>query len=153
MPAYISFDASYYGGWGRRHYRKDIISYINNLTVETPIDVSVIQDFFSKHGGEHDYPTSVQALIHDWSRRVWVEFSENQLSGTTTDVPYDSSPRVSFFVPGPDASGANNGRWREIMLTQLVRGHKRVYRSNSVLQDMQYRKLLGKESSLCERTS
>lgn len=119
LPAYISYDASYYGGDGAAAIAKDIISYINNLTVETPIDVSVIQDFFSKHGGNMITPTSVQALIHDWSRRVWVEFSENQLGGTTTDVPYDGSPRVSFFVPGPDASGATTTVVGErIMLTR-----------------------------------
>jgi hypothetical protein len=105
LPSYVSYDAEYFGGSAPSVIASDIINYIDNLPVEQPLDVSEIQDLISRRGGNIVTPTSVQILIHDWSRRVWLEFSANQVGGTITKVPYDGTPRVSFFIPGPDVSG------------------------------------------------
>lgn len=105
LPAYVSYDAEYVGGSAPSVIAADIISYIDNLPVETPLDVSEVQDLISKRGGNLVTPTTVQTLIHDWSRKVWLEFSANEVGGTSTKVPYDGTPRVSFFIPGPDVSG------------------------------------------------
>lgn len=104
LPAYVSYDAQYTGGSSASLIAKDIITYIESLTVETPIDVSVVQGFIEKRGGNPETPTKVVTLLHDWSRRVWMEQSENRLGGRETLVPYDGTPRVSYFVPGPDVS-------------------------------------------------
>jgi hypothetical protein len=105
LPAYVSYDATYVGGSAPSVIASDIINYVNNLAVEMPIDVSEVQDLIARRGGNLITPSVVQTLVHDWSRRVWLEFSSNQLGGTETDVPYDGTPRVSFYVPGPDVSG------------------------------------------------
>jgi len=105
LPAYISYDAVYLGGSAPSTIAADIISYIDNIPVETAADVSEVQDLIAKRGGNPITPTFVQSLLHDWGRRVWLEFSDNQLGGLETLVPYDGTARVSFFVPGPDVSG------------------------------------------------
>lgn len=105
LPAYVSYDATYLGGSAGSVIASDIITYINSLSVETALDVSLIQDLISKKGGNPITPTTVQTILHDWRRRRWLEFSSNQIGGTSTDVPYDGTPRVSFFIPGPDVSG------------------------------------------------
>ena len=107
LPAYVSYIATYIGGSAPSIIASDIIAYINSLAVETPLDVSEVQALLTNRGGNPTTPTAVQVILHDWSRRMWLEFSENQLGGTTTLVPYDGTPRVSFFVPGPDTSGQN----------------------------------------------
>ncbi len=105
LPAYVSYDCTYTGGSAPSVIAEDVINYIDNLPVETPIDVSEVQALIDGRGGNPITPSFVQTLIHDWSRKVWLEFSDNELGGTVTKVPYDGTPRVSFFVPGPDASG------------------------------------------------
>ena len=105
LPSYVYYDAVYTGGSAPGVIAKDIISYIDNLAVETPIDVSLIQQLIENRGGNIETPTSVFIVIHDWNRRRWMEFSANRIGGTTTLVPYNGTPRVSFFVPGPDVSG------------------------------------------------
>jgi hypothetical protein len=105
LPAYVSYDAQYSGGSSPSVITQDIIDYINTLPVETPLDVSVLQDLIDKRGGNPVTPTKASITIHDWSRKAWVEFSEDELGGMKTKVPYDGTPRVSYFVPGDDASG------------------------------------------------
>lgn len=107
LPAFVSYDATYYGGSSSSVVAADISSYIDNLSVETPIDVSVIEDLISDRGGNPITPTKVFTVIHDWDRKVWLEFSENEIGGHATKVPYHGTPRVSFFIPGPDVSGKN----------------------------------------------
>src|SRR5262249_36966102 len=108
LPAYVSYDATYTGGSAPSVIATDIFNYIDTLPIETPVDVSEIEDLIDKQGGNPNTPTTVQSLIHDWSRRIWLEFSENQIGGTTTAVPYDGTPRVSYYIPGPDESGQTN---------------------------------------------
>lgn len=105
LPAYVSYEASYVGGSAPSVIAEDIINYIDNLAVETPIDVSEVQALIDSRGGNPTTPSIVQTLVHDWSRKVWLEFSADELGGLITKVPYDGTPRVSFFVPGPDVSG------------------------------------------------
>lgn len=110
LPAYVSYDATYSGGTDASVIAKDISSYIDQLPVESPLDVSVMENYITDHGGNPDTPTKVSATIYDWDRRMWVEFSENQLGGalpTDTKVPYNGSPRVTFFSPGQDVSGVS----------------------------------------------
>lgn len=105
LPSYVSYEATYTGGSNPGIIVTDILSYINTLPVESAIDVSQVQDLIGRRGGNPITPTYVQTLTHDWSRRVWMELSSNQLGGTTTLVPYDGTARVSYYVPGPDTSG------------------------------------------------
>ena len=104
LPSYASYDASYLGGSSADLIAKDIISYIESLAVETPLDVSVVQELIAQRGGNLITPSAVVTIMHDWGRRMWMEMSEDQLGGTNSKVPYDGSPRVTFFVPGPDIS-------------------------------------------------
>lgn len=105
IPSYVYYDAVYIGGSAPGVIAKDISSFIDNLAVEEPVDVSQLQQLIENRGGNIETPTAVFILIHDWDRRQWVEFSENRIGGTETKVPYNGTPRVSFFVPGPDVSG------------------------------------------------
>lgn len=105
LPSYVSFDASYTGGSAPGVIAKDIISFIDNLAIEVPLDVSELQHLIENRGGNIETPTTVFILTHDWDRRRWAEFSSNKLGGTTTLVPYNGTPRVGFFVSGPDVSG------------------------------------------------
>ena len=108
LPAYLSYDASYEGGSDPGTIAGDIIGYVDQLPVETPADVSEIEKLIDERGGNPDTPTRLSATIYDWDRRMWVEFSENKLGGSApsdTNVPYNGSPRVTFFAPGQDVSG------------------------------------------------
>lgn len=105
LPTYVSYDATYVGGSAPSVVASDIITYLDNLPIETAVDVSEIQDIIAKRGGNPVTPTSVVTILHDWGRRVWLEFSSNQLGGIETQVPYDGTARVSYFIPGPDVSG------------------------------------------------
>lgn len=105
IPSYVYYDALYIGGSAPGVIAKDIISFIDNLAVEEAIDVSLLQQLIENRGGNIETPTAVYVLIHDWDRRQWMEFSQNKIGGSTTLVPYNGTPRVSFFVPGPDVSG------------------------------------------------
>jgi hypothetical protein len=108
LPTYVSYDATYTGGSAASVIAKDIINYINTLSIETPIDVSDLENLILRRGGNPNTPTEVVAVIHDWDRKVWMEKNENKLGGTSTLVPYSGSPRVSFFVAGPDVSGQSD---------------------------------------------
>ena len=120
LPSYVSYDVSYVGGSSPSVIAKDIISYINNRPVETPIDVSEMEKLIDQRGGNPQTPTTVFITIHDWDRKRWLEFSQNEIGGTTTDVPYNGTPRVSYFVPGNDVSGQSVIPTGErINLTQL----------------------------------
>lgn len=105
LPTYASYDATYIGGSAPSVIAEDIFQYIDTLAVEQPIDVSEIQKLIEQRGGDPITPTSVSILLHDWDRKMWAEFSENEVGGTTTKVPYNGTPRVSFCTPGPDVSG------------------------------------------------
>jgi hypothetical protein len=107
LPTYITYEATYVGGSDTAVVAKDITDYINTLVVESPLDVSQIQSLIERRGGDPITPTTVESLIHDWQRKVWAEFSQNQL-GPSTTVPYAGTPRVTFYVPGPDVSGQDN---------------------------------------------
>jgi len=61
-----------------------------------------MQDLIARRGGNPATPTFVKIILHDWSRKIWLEFSSDEIGGTTTPVPYDGTARVSFFVPGSD---------------------------------------------------
>lgn len=104
LPAYITYEATYVGGSDTSVVAKDITDYINTLVVESPLDVSQVQSLIEKRGGDPITPTTVNSLVHDWRRRAWAEFSQNQL-GPSTTVPYYGTPRVTFYIPGPDVSG------------------------------------------------
>lgn len=111
LPAYVSYDATYTGGSAPGVIATDIIELIDNLPIETPIDVSELEKKIDDRGGNPDTPTKVVAFIHDWDRHVWAEFSEDKIGltdpsdPTKTSVPYHGTPRVAFFIPGPDESG------------------------------------------------
>lgn len=105
LPAYVSYDASYSGGSAPSVVAEDIISYIDMLSIETPVDVSEIEKLIDQRGGNPDTPTKAIITIHDWDRRMWVEFGENKLGGTDTLVPYNGTPRVSALISTPDVSG------------------------------------------------
>lgn len=105
LPSYASYDATYIGGSQPSVIASDIFDYIDTLPVETPIDVSEIEKLINQRGGNPITPTTVSIVIHDWDRKMWAEFSENQLGGIETKVPYNGTPRVSYCTPGPDVSG------------------------------------------------
>lgn len=104
LPAYVSYDASYVGGSATSVVAKDIIDYIETRPVEQPIDISEIQKLITNRGGDPETPTTVVSILHDWDRKVWAEFDENRIGGSETKVPYNGTPRVSYFVPGKDVS-------------------------------------------------
>ena len=116
LPAYVSYDVRYYGGSSPSIIIRDIIDYINNLPVETPLDISEMEKLITQRGGNPETPTKVSLSIHDWDRRVWVEFGENSLGGSTTKVPYNGTPRVSYFIPGVDASSVSDSTGERIKL-------------------------------------
>jgi hypothetical protein len=105
LPAYVSYDASYTGGSKTGVVAKDMISYIESLPMEEALDVSVLEEKITRHGGNPETPTKAMVVLHDWNRKVWAEFSENKVGGTETQVPYAGTPRVSCFISGPDGSG------------------------------------------------
>ena len=120
LPSYVSYDASYTGGSAGSVIAADIETYINNLSVETPIDVSEVEKLIDNRGGNPITPTRVFTTTHDWDRRMWLEYSENELGGNETLVPYHGTPRVTFFIPGPDVSGQTNvADGERINLTQV----------------------------------
>jgi len=108
LPSYVSYEADYYGGSSPSVIAKDIITYIDNLPVETPIDVSELEERITRRGGNQETPNKVWILIHDLNRKMWVEFSKNKIGGIQTVVPYDGTPRVSYFIPGSDMSGVED---------------------------------------------
>lgn len=105
LPAYLSYEATYVGGSAPSVIAKDIISYIESLSIETPADVSEVEKLIVQRGGNPQTPTSLYSLIHDWDRKQWAEINQNELGGRETAVPYNGTPRVSFFSSGPDVSG------------------------------------------------
>lgn len=108
LPAYLSLDVAYSGGESEADVAKAIRAYVDQTPVETPVDVSEMLELVTQRGGNPDTPAKVSATIYDWDRRMWVEFSENELGGPDpedTKVPYNGSPRVTYFVPGQDVSG------------------------------------------------
>jgi hypothetical protein len=107
LPAYISYDAMYEGGQAAADVAKAIRAHVDSTPVETAVDVSEIEKIITQRGGNPITPTKISATIYDLDRRMWVEFSENQLGGALpadTKVTYNGSPRVCYFVPGPDVS-------------------------------------------------
>lgn len=105
LPSYVSYDATYSGGASPSVIAEEVLSYINTLPIETPIEVSKLEKIIDDEGGDPNTPSEVIINLHDWDRKQWVEFSEGKIGGTSTQVPYNGSPRVSYFVPGPDVSG------------------------------------------------
>lgn len=108
LPAYLSYDATYVGGSSTSVIAKDIFTYLDQIRTETAVDVSEIEKVISGRGGNPITPTTLTATIYDWDRKMWVEFGQNTLGGqssTDTKVPYNGTPRVTFFLPGPDVSG------------------------------------------------
>lgn len=105
LPSYVSYDAVYEGGSAPSVIAADIFKYIDTLVVEQSVDVSEIEKLIEQRGGNPDTPTKVVIVLHDWDRKVWAEFSENEIGGTQTLVPYNGTPRVSYCTPGPDVSG------------------------------------------------
>lgn len=105
LPSYVSYDATYTGGSAPSLIASDIYSYIDTLPVEQPVDVSEIEKLIIQRGGNPDTPTTVTIVLHDWDRKMWAEFSQDSIGGTTTFVPYNGTPRVSYCTPGPDVSG------------------------------------------------
>jgi len=43
--------------------------------------------------------------LHDLARRIWLETSDNVITGDFAQVPYEGSPRITNLIPGPDVSG------------------------------------------------
>lgn len=107
LPAYISYDADYVGGSAPSVIAADIFAYIDTIPVEEPVDISEIEKLIVQRGGNPSTPTEAIMVLHDWDRKMWAEFSEDQVGGDKTKVPYNGTPRVSFCIPGPDASGQN----------------------------------------------
>lgn len=105
LPSYVSYDAFYTGGSAPSVVAADIYKYIDTLVVEQPVDVSEIEKLIEQRGGNPTTPTKVVIVLHDWDRKVWAEFSENEIGGIETLVPYNGTPRVSYCTPGPDVSG------------------------------------------------
>lgn len=120
LPSFVSYDATYSGGSSPSVIAKDIIDYINSIPVEMPVDVSVVQDFIARRGGNLITPTKVALVTHDWDRKVWAEFSANELGGRETAVPYHGTPRVTHYRPGADTSGqASPAMGERINLSQV----------------------------------
>lgn len=120
LPSYASMFATYSGGSAPSVIAKDIISYIDSLSIETVLDVSEIQKLITQRGGNPETPLKVFLLIHDWDRKQWVEVSTNSLGGTDIQVPYNGTPKVGFAIPGPDLSGVSPLPYGEaIVLTRL----------------------------------
>lgn len=107
LPTFVSYDAGYVGGSAPSVVAKDIFTYLDTIPIEEPIDVAMIEKKITDRGGDPNTPTRVMALIHDWDRRRWLELSQGKLGGQTTPVPYHGTPRISYFIPGADASGQN----------------------------------------------
>lgn len=105
LPSYVSYDATYSGGSAPSVVAADIYKYIDTLVVEQPVDVSEIEKRIEQRGGNPTTPTKVVIVLHDWDRKVWAEFSEDEIGGIETLVPYNGTPRVSYCTPGPDVSG------------------------------------------------
>jgi len=104
LPAYVSYDASYSGGSSTDVVAADIVAYIKSVPVESPVDVSRLEEQIIRRGGNPDTPTEAVVLIHDWSRRVWLEKGQNEVGGSSVTVPYDGTIRVTQFFSGKDVS-------------------------------------------------
>lgn len=104
LPAYVSYDASYSGGSSTDVVAADIIAYIRSIPAESPVDVSRLEEQIIRRGGNPDTPTEVVILVHDWSRRVWMEKGKNEVGGRSLSIPYDGTVRVTQFFPGKDVS-------------------------------------------------
>jgi hypothetical protein len=121
LPQFISYDATYFGGSAPSTIAQSIIDHINSLQIETPLDVSEdLEKLIINAGGNPETPTKVMLVTHDWKRKRWLETSQNRIGGTTTTVPYAGTPRVSYFVPGPDVSGKESPGFGERI--NLIRG-------------------------------
>ena len=108
LPAYVSYDATYVGGSEPSVISKDVRDKIDRTAVGIAVDVSEIEQLITDRGGDPDTPTKVSATTYDWDRRMWTEFSENEIGGAgsvNSHIPYNGSPRVTAFVPGQDVSG------------------------------------------------
>lgn len=105
LPAYVSYDATYTGGAKTSDVAKDVIAAIDAVEVENPVDVSVLEVAIANRGGNPVTPTKVMILTHDWSRKVWLEMSQDQVGGAGAGVPFDGTARVVCYTPGPDVSG------------------------------------------------
>lgn len=105
LPTYASYDATYTGGSAASIVAKAIRDYIDNVPIETSVDVSEVEKQIISRGGNPETPTKVTLILHDWDRRMWMETSENKVGGTSTPVPYNGTPRVSYYISGPDVSG------------------------------------------------
>lgn len=105
LPSYVSYDATYSGGSAPSVIAADIYKYIDTLVVEQSVDVSEIEKLIEQRGGNPTTPTKVVIVLHDWDRKTWAEFSEDEIGGLKTLVPYNGTPRVSYCTPGPDVSG------------------------------------------------
>jgi hypothetical protein len=119
LPAYVSYDVLYSGGSAPSVLVKDILDYVNNLPVETPLDISEMEKMVTKRGGNPETPTKASITIHDWDRKMWVEFGDNELGGTQTEVPYNGTPRVCYFIPGYDPSTSTETSGERINLESL----------------------------------
>ena len=119
LPEYISFFATYSGGKAPSAIAADLIAYINSTPVENPLENSQFIKIIELDGGDPVTPTAIIGLIHDWDRKRWAEVSQDTLGGTETSVPYNGTPRVTYFVPGPNTSGATSiSPGAQINLTQ-----------------------------------
>jgi hypothetical protein len=100
LPAYTSYFASYSNGADPSVIAADIFKYIETLPVDQTLDVSELELLITRYNGNPNSPTSATTTIHDWDRRMWAEFSNNQLANLNSVVPYAGSSRVTHFVPG-----------------------------------------------------
>ena len=121
LPQYVSYDALYYNGSTPSVIAQAIINNINSVPIETPLDVSEqFEKAIINSGGNPETPTKIMLLLHDWQRRRWLEMSENKIGAVASNIPYDGSARVAYYIPGPDMSGQMTVPYGEHIL--LTRG-------------------------------
>lgn len=118
IPSYVSYDVNYSGGSSPGVITKDITDYLESLSIESEIDVSELEKLLIQRGGNPDTPTTAYITIHDLNRRVWMEFDQNKLGGSSIKSPFKGSTRLLYSKPGVDASGEVPETGERIRLTQ-----------------------------------
>lgn len=104
LPSYASFHGTYVGGSSVTVIGDEIKTYLDNIPIDTEIDVSEIAKRIDDRGGNPETPLTVYTLTHDWDRKMWLGKDQNKIGGLSTDVPINGSARVLYIISGDNAS-------------------------------------------------
>jgi hypothetical protein len=105
LPAYVSLDATYYGGDAEADVATEIMSYISNIDPEVAeIRTDFIQDIIKRKGATKvQLPLTLIVLAHGTDRRVRGMRSMTYIGSDS--LPYfKGNFKQAYFISGPDTS-------------------------------------------------